>query len=57
MFYFVFEEADLRVRIVSTSSELGVEVRPRQANVPAVCSSCGNKKGTSESKSSSVNSL
>ena len=30
--------------------ELGVEVRPRQASVLAVCSSCGNKRGTSESK-------
>ena len=30
--------------------ELGVEVRPWQASVLAVCSSCGNKRGTSESK-------
>ena len=25
-------------------------MRPRQASVLAVCSSCGNKRGTSESK-------
>ena len=51
MFYFVFKEADLRVRVVLSSSErLGVEVRPRQASVLAVCSSYGNKRGTSESK-------
>ena len=40
----VFEEADLRVRVVSGSSENSVfEVRPRQASGLAVCSSCGNK--------------
>ena len=33
MFYLVFEEADLRVRVVSSSVELGVEVRPRHASV------------------------
>ena len=49
-FFFLFEEADLRVLIVLSSSELGVEVRPRQASVLAVCSSCGNKRGISESK-------
>ena len=30
--------------------ELGVEVRPRQASVLGVCCSCGNKRGTRESK-------
>ena len=30
--------------------EFGVEVWPRQASVLTVCSSCGNKRGTSESK-------
>ena len=38
MFYFVFEEADLRVRVVSSSSKNSVfEVRPRRANGLAVC--------------------
>ena len=29
---------------------VSVEVQPRQVIVLAVCSSCGNKRGTSESK-------
>ena len=45
-----FEEADLRVRGVSSSCENSVfEVRPRRASELAVCS-CGNKRGTRESK-------
>ena len=32
-------------------------MRPRRASGLAVCFSCGNKRGTRESKSSSVNSL
>ena len=39
------------VRVVSGSSENSVfEVWPRQASGLAVCSSCGNKRGTRESK-------
>ena len=37
--------------------ELGVEVRPRQASVLACVVLAGTSEGTSESKSSSVNSL
>ena len=37
-------------RCVEFLRELIVEVRPRQASVLAVCSSCRNKRGTSESK-------
>jgi len=38
VFIIVFEEADLRVRVVSGSSENSVfEVRPRQACILAVC--------------------
>ena len=45
-----FEEADLRVRVVSGSSVNSVfKVRPRRASGLAVCS-CGNKRGTRESK-------
>ena len=45
-----FEEADLCVRGVSGSSVNSVfEVRSRRASGLAVCS-CGNKKGTRESK-------
>ena len=56
-FFLVFEEADLRVRGVSSSRVNSVfEVRPRRASELAVCS-CRNKRGTSESKSSNVNSL
>ena len=45
-----FEEADECVRGVSGSSENSVfEVRPRRASELAVCS-CGNKRGTRESK-------
>ena len=51
VFILYFEEANLRVRGVSGSSEeLGVEVRPRQASVLVVCCSYGNKRGTRESK-------
>ena len=49
MFHLVFEEANLR--------ELGVEVRPRQTNVLACVVLAGTRRETSESKSSSVNSL
>ena len=46
-----FEDADVCVRVVSGSSENSVfEVRPRQASGLAVCCSCGNKRGTRESK-------
>ena len=49
-FHICFEE-DLRVRVVSGSSENSVfEVRPRRASGLAVCSSCGNERGTRESK-------
>ena len=45
-----FEEADLRVRSVSSSCVNSVfEVRHRRASELAVCS-CGNKRGTRESK-------
>ena len=45
-----FEEADACVRGVSSSCENSVfEVRPRRASELAVCS-CGNKRGTRESK-------
>ena len=37
--------------------ELGVEVRPRQVSVLACVVLAGTSEGTSESKSSSVNSL
>ena len=37
--------------------ELGVEVRPRQASVLACVVLAGTSEGTSESKSSNVNSL
>ena len=41
--FFVFEEADLRVRGVSSSCVNSVfEVRPRRASGLAVCS-CGNE--------------
>ena len=41
----------MRVRVVSGSSEnLVFEVRPRRASGLVVCSSCGNKRGTRESK-------
>ena len=49
--FLYFEEADLRVRGVSGSCVNSVfEVRPRRASELAVCS-CGNKRGTRESKS------
>ena len=49
-FILFFEEADLRVRGVSSSCVNSLfEVRPRQASGLAVCS-CGNKRGTRESK-------
>ena len=37
--------------------ELDVEARPRQGSVLACVYSCWNKRGTSESKSSSANTL
>ena len=48
--FLCFEEADVCVRIVSGFSGNSVfEVRPRRASGLAVCS-CGNKRGTRESK-------
>ena len=58
MFNFVFEEANLRVRVCDEFLwELGVEVRPRQTSVLTCVVLVGTSEGTSESKSSSVNSL
>ena len=49
-FILYFEEADGCVRGVSSSCVNSVfEVRPRRASGLAVCS-CGNKRGTRESK-------
>ena len=49
-FILYFEEAGVCVRVVSGSSVNSVfEVRPRRACGLAVCS-CGNKRGTRESK-------
>ena len=51
VFYFVFEEANLWVRVVSSSSENSVfEVRPRRTCGLAVCT------GLESPRSSSVNS-
>ena len=58
MFIFVFEEANFRVRVCDELLwELGVEVRPRQASMLACVILTGTSEETSESKSSSVNSL
>ena len=58
VFFFVFEEVDLRVRGVSSSCGSSVEVRPRQASVLAVCLFLREQvKGLVSPRSSSVNSL
>ena len=58
MFIFVFEEANLRVRVCDEFLwELDVEVRPQQASVLWCVVLMGTSEGTNESKSSSVNSL
>ena len=56
MFYFVFEEANLWVR-VEFLWELGVEVRPRQASVLACVVLAGTREGLVSQRSSSVNLL
>ena len=45
VFIFVFEEANLGSCCFEFLWELGVEVWPRQASVPACVCSCGNKRG------------
>ena len=57
MFYFVFEEADLRVRVVSSSSESSVLRCDLGKLVCLRCVLAGMSEGTRESKNSSGNSL
>ena len=58
MFIFVFEEANLRVRVCDEFLwELGVKVRPQQASVLACVVLAGTREGLMSLRISSVNSL
>ena len=55
MFNLIFEEANLRVRVVSSSCGSLVEVRPRQASVLACVVLARTREGLVNVRSSSVN--